>query len=83
MRDDKDRSLVKIAHAAMNAPVESPGERASYSVVMAIEDLNLAIWTAKTPEDLKQVRDAIEDAIAQLIVSSSVALTLAERWNGL
>lgn len=81
MRDDKDRSLVKIAHAAMHLPEESATERACVSGVNAVEDLNYAIHVAKSPEELRQVRATIEDIIAQLLISSSVALTLDEFWG--
>lgn len=68
MRDDKDRNLVKLAHAALNPKVawESPMDRACLSAFNAVDDLNLAIHTAKTPEELASVRDVVEDIIARL-----------------
>lgn len=81
MRDDKYRNLVKIAQAAMNPPMESASDRACESGFHAVEDLNYAIHVAKSPEELRQVRATIEDIIAQLLISSAVALTLDEYWG--
>ena len=61
--------------------VESPLDRASFAAMLAVEDLNAAIHLAQSPEQLAEVRDAIEDTIKSLIISSSVALTLAEFWS--
>lgn len=62
----------------INFPVESPLERAMHSTTCAIEDLDAAIWQAETVIALHEVRAVIEQMIARLIVSSSVALTRTE-----
>lgn len=60
---------------------ESRSERAFVNLCNAVEDVNLAIHTAHSPADLRQVRTVIQDTIAKLIISSSVALTLDELWE--
>ena len=49
--------------------VESPLDRASFAAMLAVEDLNAAIHLAQSPEQLAEVRDAIEDTIKSLIIS--------------
>lgn len=61
---------------------ESRGERAAVSALNAVDDLNAAIWLATSPEEVRTIRARIEEVIAQLIISSSVALTLAEHFEG-
>lgn len=61
--------------------VESPIDRACQAAIMTVEDINAAIHTAQSPAELAQVRVVVEETINQLIVSSTVALTLAEYWD--
>ena len=60
---------------------ESRIDRAGQSAMNAVEDLNLCLHTAKSPEELRQVRAIAESVIAQLVITSSVALTFDEHWN--
>ena len=60
---------------------ESPIDRAGQAAMNAVEDLNLCLHTAKSPEELRQVRAIAESVIAQLVITSSVALTFDEHWN--
>lgn len=59
-------------------------ERAVSAALEASEDLDLALLTARTPEDLRWVRTKVEDVIARLLITTTVAQTLirhAEEWR--
>ncbi len=54
------------------------GDHAMMSLTLAVEDIAGALLVARTPRELKELRDCAEDAIKRLISLSSTALTLAE-----
>jgi hypothetical protein len=60
---------------------ESPIDRASQAALNAVEDLNYALHTATSPEELRQLRGVVEEIIGQLVISASVALTFEEHWD--
>ncbi len=62
--------------------VEDRGTRAARDATALVEDFDAAIWLAQSPDEVRVIRQHIEDTIARLIVSSSVALTLAEHFEG-
>ncbi len=57
---------------------ESPTERAMQAAESAIDDLKLAVWTAKTHQQLREIRVSMERMIGTLTAISSVALTCIE-----
>ncbi len=89
MKDEASDALFDVSEPAMSERVlrfrqrcqESPIDRASQAALNAVEDLNLALHTATSPEELRQVRLVAEEVISQLVISASVALTLEEHWD--
>lgn len=61
--------------------IESPIEHVAQSVANAIEDLHVAIWTAKTKPELVLLRTLAESLITRLEKLSCTALTLDEHFD--
>lgn len=53
-------------------------ERAVRNAFEAVEDLDLALLTARTPADMEWVRARVEEIIANLVITATVAKTLLE-----
>jgi hypothetical protein len=61
---------------------ESPLDRALQLLVCGCQDLNDAIWQAKSPDELRAARKAIDQIWQYLDTASSIMLTVEEHWGG-
>ncbi len=61
--------------------LESPIERAVQSLMDAVGDIDVAMWTAPTKEDVLQFCDTIETAIRKLTAQSVAAQAIAQHWD--